>query len=71
MLRLASDANVRGEIVRGLRRRLAEIDLVQVQEQKRARDIFSSLSSWCSGQQNHNQASGNPIMRIRSESSGW
>ena len=32
MLRLASDANVHGEIVRGLRRRLPEIDLVRVQD---------------------------------------
>lgn len=32
MLRLASDADVHGEIIRGLRRRLPEIDLVQVQD---------------------------------------
>src|SRR5437868_10149460 len=32
MLRLASDADVRGEILRGLRRRLAEIDLVRAQD---------------------------------------
>ena len=32
MLRLASDADVNGEILRGLRRRLPEIDLVRVQE---------------------------------------
>jgi len=32
MLRLASDADVHGDIVRGLRRRLPEIDLVRVQE---------------------------------------
>jgi hypothetical protein len=32
MLRLASDADVHGEIVRGLRRRMAEIDLVRVQD---------------------------------------
>jgi hypothetical protein len=32
MLRLASDADVRGEIVRGLRRRLLEIDLVRAQD---------------------------------------
>jgi predicted nuclease of predicted toxin-antitoxin system len=32
MLRLASDADVHGEIVRGLRRRLPEIDLVRVQD---------------------------------------
>lgn len=30
MLRLASDADVHGDIVRGLRRRLPEIDLVRV-----------------------------------------
>ncbi len=32
MLRLASDADVHGHIVRGLRRRLPEIDLVRVQD---------------------------------------
>jgi hypothetical protein len=31
MLRLASDADVHGEIIRGLRRRLPQIDLVRVQ----------------------------------------
>jgi len=31
MLRLATDADVHGEIIRGLRRRLPEIDLVRVQ----------------------------------------
>ena len=32
MLRLASDADVHGEIVRGLRRRMPEIDLVRTQD---------------------------------------
>jgi predicted nuclease of predicted toxin-antitoxin system len=32
MLRLASDADVHGEIIRGLRRRLAAIDLLRVQD---------------------------------------
>jgi predicted nuclease of predicted toxin-antitoxin system len=32
MLRLASDADVHGEVIRGLRRRLPEIDLVRVQD---------------------------------------
>ena len=32
MLRLASDADVHGEIIRGLRRRLPEIDLVRTQD---------------------------------------
>src|SRR4051794_10831256 len=32
MLRLASDAEVHGEIIRGLRRRLPDIDLVRVQD---------------------------------------
>ncbi len=32
MLRLASDADVHGNIVRGLRRRLPELDLVRVQD---------------------------------------
>jgi hypothetical protein len=32
MLRLVSDADVHGDIIRGLRRRLPEIDLVRVQD---------------------------------------
>lgn len=32
MLRLASDADVHGDIIRGLRRRLPRIDLVRVQD---------------------------------------
>jgi hypothetical protein len=32
MLRLASDADIHGEIVRGLRRRLPQIDLVRLQD---------------------------------------
>jgi len=32
MLRLASDADVHGDIIRGLRRRLPDIDLVRVQD---------------------------------------
>jgi len=32
VLRLASDADVHGEIIRGLRRRLPEIDLVRAQD---------------------------------------
>src|SRR5437016_642204 len=32
MLRLASDADVHGEIIRGLRRRMPEIDLARVQD---------------------------------------
>ena len=32
MLRLASDADVHGEIIRGLRRRSPSIDLVRVQD---------------------------------------
>ncbi len=32
MLRLASDADVHGEIIRGVRRRLPQIDLVRAQE---------------------------------------
>lgn len=32
MLRLASDADVKGAIIRGLRRRLPEIDLVRIQD---------------------------------------
>ena len=32
MLRLASDADVHGDIIRGLRRRLPEIDLIRAQD---------------------------------------
>lgn len=32
MLRLASDADVHGDILRGLRRRLPELDLVRAQD---------------------------------------
>ena len=32
MLRLASDADVHGEIIRGMRRRLPQIDLVRAQD---------------------------------------
>lgn len=32
MLRLASDADVHGEIIRGLRRRLPELDLIRAQD---------------------------------------
>jgi predicted nuclease of predicted toxin-antitoxin system len=32
MLRLASDADVHGEIIRGLRRRIPQVDLVRVQD---------------------------------------
>jgi Domain of unknown function (DUF5615) len=32
MLRLASDADVHGEIIRGLRRRVPQIDLLRVQD---------------------------------------
>ena len=32
MLRLASDADVHGGVIRGLRRRLPEIDLVRAQD---------------------------------------
>ena len=32
MLRLASDADVHGDIIRGLRRRLPDIDLVRAQD---------------------------------------
>ena len=42
MLRLASDADVHGDILRGLQRRLPEIDLVRVQDahsRKKCRDL--------------------------------
>ena len=46
MLRLASDADVHGEIVRGLRRRLPRIDLVRVQEVFRESTPDSEVLAW-------------------------
>src|SRR5207249_2556296 len=46
MLRLASDADVHGGIIRGLRRRLPEIDLVRVQESLPERTPDTVVLAW-------------------------
>lgn len=46
MLRLASDADVHGEIIRGLRRRLPEIDLVRAQDALPEGTSDSAVLAW-------------------------
>lgn len=46
MLRLASDADVRGEIVRGLRRRSPRIDLVRVQDELADGTLDPEVLNW-------------------------
>ncbi len=46
MLRLASDADVHGDIIRGLRRRLPEIDLVRVQDALREGASDTEVLVW-------------------------
>lgn len=46
MLRLASDADVHGGILRGLRRRLPEIDLVRVQDALPEGTPDSKMLAW-------------------------
>ena len=48
MLRLVSDENFHGDIVRGLRRRFSDIDLVRVQDVGLSGIDDPSLLSWCS-----------------------
>ena len=50
MLRLASDADVHGEIVRGLRRRLPEIDLVRVQDMLPENAPDPEVLAWAAGE---------------------
>ena len=47
MLRLASDADVHGEILRGLRRRAPAIDLVRVQDVLPEGTPDSEVLGWC------------------------
>lgn len=47
MLRLASDADVHGGIIRGLHRRLPEIDLIRVQEAMAEGSRDTAILSWC------------------------
>ena len=50
MLRLASDADVHGEIIRGLRRRLPEIDLVRAQDGLPAGTPDPDVLAWAAGE---------------------
>ena len=50
MLRLASDADVHGEIIRGLRRRLPEIDLVRVQDALREGTPDPEVLAWAAAE---------------------
>lgn len=50
MLRLASDADVHGEIIRGVRRRLPEIDLVRVQDALPADTPDPAVLAWAAAE---------------------
>jgi hypothetical protein len=50
MLRLASDADVHGHIIRGLRRRLPEIDLVRAQDALPEGTPDPDILAWAAGE---------------------
>ena len=50
MLRLASDADVHGDIVRGLRRRRPEIDLVRAQDALPEGTSDPAVLAWAAGE---------------------
>lgn len=50
MLRLASDADVHGEIIRGLRRRLPKIDLVRAQDALPEGTSDPAVQSWAAAE---------------------
>lgn len=50
MLLLASDADVHGEIIRGLRRRMPEIDLVRAQDELPKGTPDSDVLGWVASQ---------------------
>jgi hypothetical protein len=50
MLRLASDADVHGEIIRGLRRRMPEMDLVRVQDVLPEGTVDRDVLAWASAE---------------------
>src|SRR4249920_1616724 len=50
MLRLASDADVNGEILRGLRRRLPEIDVVRVQDALPEGALDAAVVAWAAAE---------------------
>jgi predicted nuclease of predicted toxin-antitoxin system len=50
MLRLASDADVHGDIIRGLRRRVPEIDLIRVQDVLPEGALDPEVLAWAAGE---------------------
>ena len=50
MLRLASDADVHGDIVRGLRRRQPDIDLVRIQDASPEGTPDPDVLAWAAGE---------------------
>ena len=50
MLRLASDADVHDEIIRGLRRRMPEIDLLRVQDVLPERTPYPAVLAWAAAE---------------------
>jgi hypothetical protein len=50
MLRLASDADVQGEIIRGLRLRLPAIDLVRVQDALPVGTVDPEVRAWAAAE---------------------
>jgi len=50
MLRLATDAHVHGDIIRGLRRRSPEIDLVRIQDALPERTLDPDVLLWAVAQ---------------------
>jgi hypothetical protein len=50
MLRLATDADVNGDIIRGLRRRLQDIDLVRVQDALPEGAPDPQILAWAAGE---------------------
>ena len=50
MLRLATDADVHGDIIRGLRRRSPEIDLVRIQDALPERTLDPDVLLWAVAQ---------------------
>jgi hypothetical protein len=50
MLRLASDADVHGDILRGLRRRRPEIDLARVQDALPAGTLDTAVLAWAAAE---------------------
>lgn len=50
MLRLASDADVRGELIRGLRRRLPGIDLLRAQDALPERTPDPEVLAWAAAE---------------------